>query len=398
MRSYLLPLLASAVLLVGLGKAQTPGTKSSPQRNSAAKSNSGSTETPSAILASNGKAVAVIVAAGSDSAKLGTGFSIGNHGLLLTNFHVLDGATTVGVKLPGTGAPILTTKVRGYDLDDDLVILQVDGADSQPVMLGDSDKAFSGQPVVVVGNPEGLEQTVSNGLVSGIRELNGRRLLQISAPISAGSSGSPVFNDHGEVIGIVVSSIEAGQNLNFAVPINYAKPLLERRTEQAISSLPRGNRAGSEAEPSQGVDATAADPTLGETLKWLVEKVGTAGYKYCQWQIKNLMCQDTHYEFVEAGDCKLIFTSVSEISAAGREPFRHSGKLVLSLWSSSPDISVSASAFRCDKPCRNDFGDREIFFVGRPRIAGVYFASRDLADRVAKAMNHAIALCGKEPF
>jgi S1-C subfamily serine protease len=65
-----------------------------------------------------------------------------------------------------------------------------------------------------------LEQTVSNGLVSAIGELNGRRLFQISAPVSEGSSGSPVFNEYGEVIGVVVGSLQSGQNLNFAVAIN----------------------------------------------------------------------------------------------------------------------------------------------------------------------------------
>jgi S1-C subfamily serine protease len=121
--------------------------------------------------------------------------------------------------------------------------------DTQPVKLGDSDKVAAGQVIVVVGNPEGLEQTVSNGLVSGVRELNGRKLFQISAPVSEGSSGSPVFNDHGEVIGVVVSSMEAGQNLNFAILINYAKALLKVGTEQLISSLPKRNPIETHLKP-----------------------------------------------------------------------------------------------------------------------------------------------------
>jgi S1-C subfamily serine protease len=206
-------------------------------RKATSQPNLGATETPSAILASNSKAIAVMVAANSESARLGTGFFVGDHGLLLTNFHVVEGTTTVGIKLHGTEAAILITNVRGYDLDNDLAVLQVDGVDAQPVMLGDSDKVDAGQPVVVVGNPEGLEQTVSNGLVSAIREFNGRRLFQLSAPISAGSSGSPVFNDHGEVVGVVVSSIEAGQNLNFAVPINYVEPVNKALKSWAADSF-----------------------------------------------------------------------------------------------------------------------------------------------------------------
>ncbi len=399
MRSYFFLFVASAALLFRLGGAQTPAPRLRQDRNATSQSNLSTTEMPSAILASNSKAIAVVVAANSESAKLGTGFFVAKQGLLLTNFHVVRGTTTVGVKLSGTQAAILTRRVRGYDLDSDLVVLQVDGVDAQPVMLGDSDKVYTGQPVVVVGSPEGLEQTVSNGLVSAIREFNGRKLFQISAPISEGSSGSPVFNDHGEVVGVVASSIRSGQNLNFAVPINYAKTLLEQRTEQPISSLPKGNRLGEEAQPPPHANTPGASPTLEETLRWLVEKVGTARYKYCQWQGKTLACQEARYESVEAGDCKLTYTVViEEGSSAGDQPFRHSSKTVLSLWSSSPDISVTPSAFQCSKPCRSDFGDREIFFVGRPRVAGVYFTSRDAADRVAKAMNHVIALCGTEPF
>lgn len=152
------------------------------------------------------------------------------------------------------------------------------------------------------------------------------------------------------------------------------------------------------AEPAQGAAASQAVPTPGETQEWLAEKVEAAGYHYCQFQGKNLVCETEHYESVEVGDCKLPFTAIIEMSASRGQPFRHSSSSVLYLRGSSPDTSVSPSAFRCEKPCRSDYGDREIFFVGRPGVGGVYFPSRDLADRVAKAMNHAVALCGKEPF
>ena len=271
-RSYFSLFLASAALLATFGKAQSPATRPRQDRNALSQTNVGTTETPSAILASNSKAIAVIVAANSQSAKLGTGVFIGNQDLLLTNFHVVQGTTTVGIRFSGTGAVILATKAKGYDVNNDLVLLRVDGVDAQPVMLGDSDKVYAGQPVVVIGSPEGLGQTVSNGLVSAIRDFNGRRLFQISAPISAGSSGSPVFNDHGEVIGVVVSSIEKGQNLNFAVPINYAKPLMEQSVEEPISSLPKRNGTETQIQPGQSAAPNEAGPTLAETLGWLEDK------------------------------------------------------------------------------------------------------------------------------
>jgi hypothetical protein len=86
-----------------------------------------------------------------------------------------------------------------------------------------------GDPVVAIGNPLGLEDTVSNGLVSARRRSeDGSEVLQISAPIAPGSSGGPIFNDRGEVIGIAVAILEEGQNLNFGVPARYLAPMIRR--------------------------------------------------------------------------------------------------------------------------------------------------------------------------
>jgi hypothetical protein len=207
-------------------------------------------KTPSQILDENRASIAVIVAAGNTSLKLGTGFFVRSTGLLLTNFHVIEGMELAGVKMPGGRAVLWAKRAMGFDLDNDLVVLKVEADAAKPITLGDSDQVRIGEPIVVVGNPEGLEQTVSNGLVSGIREVDGRKLFQISAPISEGSSGSPVFDDRGDVIGVVASSLESGQNLNFAVPINYAKPLLTETVEKAISSLPK--RSHTDAKSGAG--------------------------------------------------------------------------------------------------------------------------------------------------
>lgn len=200
---------------------------------------SDSAKTPAQILDENRGAVAVIVAAGDTSTKLGTGFFLRSSGLLLTNLHVIEDTELVGVKLPTRSDILWAKNARGFDSENDLAILEVEASGVGTVALGDSDDVRVGEPIVVVSNPEGLEQTVSNGLISGIRDLDGRKLFQISAPISEGSSGGPVFNGRGEVIGIVVSSLQSGQNLNFAVPINYAKPLLQAPNKVPIAALPK---------------------------------------------------------------------------------------------------------------------------------------------------------------
>jgi hypothetical protein len=192
---------------------------------------------------------------------------------------VVEGTQTVGVEHRGATAVTPVTKARGFDLDNDLIVLEVQtdvlialkapSGTARPLVLGDSDQVREGEQIVVIGNPEGLEQTISSGLISGIRDVDGRKLFQISAPISGGSSGSPVFNQRGEVIGVVVSSIESGQNLNFAVPINYAKTLLTSSAETLISSLPRRSKAGSS---TNGVQAD-----LNDTLEWISNFVGEHG-------------------------------------------------------------------------------------------------------------------------
>jgi Trypsin-like peptidase domain len=92
--------------------------------------------------------------------------------------------------------------------------------------LGDSDRLRVGQHVVAIGNPEGLAGSVSDGILSALRQTDSMKLPQITAPISHGSSGGPILNDLGEVIGVAQSTLDKGQNLNFAVPINYLKPLI----------------------------------------------------------------------------------------------------------------------------------------------------------------------------
>lgn len=110
------------------------------------------------------------------------------------------------------------------DEKNDIALLRVVGAEAPSLPLGDSQKVAVGDEVYVAGNPEGLEGTFSEGIVSAIR---GTRLLQITAPISPGSSGGPVMNQRGEVIGFAAGGREKGQNLNFAIPVSFLSALIE---------------------------------------------------------------------------------------------------------------------------------------------------------------------------
>jgi tetratricopeptide (TPR) repeat protein len=90
-----------------------------------------------------------------------------------------------------------------------------------------SSGSFSpGQKIYVIGSPLGLPATISEGIISGLRDFNGHHLIQITAPISSGSSGGPVLNDKGELVGVAVAQFKDGQNLNFAIPKNHVELLL----------------------------------------------------------------------------------------------------------------------------------------------------------------------------
>lgn len=151
--------------------------------------------------------------------KQGSGFFINEEGDLITNFHVLSGAFTAAAKTQnGKTYDIITIVGESRELD--LIRLTADIPKSavSPLKLTEA-KPRVAERVVVIGSPLGLEQTVSEGIVSAIREIPSvGEIIQITAPISSGSSGSPVVNARGVVIGVVSSQLTGGQNLNFAVP------------------------------------------------------------------------------------------------------------------------------------------------------------------------------------
>ncbi|MEO5728373.1 MAG: trypsin-like peptidase domain-containing protein [Byssovorax sp.] len=156
---------------------------------------------------------------------LGTGFVVKKEGWIATNFHVVAGARSLVVATPDQHEyPVID--VLAADRLHDLALLRVD-AELGVLVLGDSDAVRAGDSVVAIGHPLGLEDTVSNGLVSAIRVIDpALTVLQISAPIAPGSSGGPLFSERGEVIGVATAYSTRGQNLNFGIPVRYLKELL----------------------------------------------------------------------------------------------------------------------------------------------------------------------------
>jgi len=156
---------------------------------------------------------------------LGSGFVAATGGKIVTNFHVIRGATQASI-VTSDHVEHRDVEVIAVDEEHDVAVLRIGATQLRPLALGNSSVAKAGEHVVAIGNPLGLGSTISDGLLSAIRELPHLTVLQISAPISPGSSGGPVFDDHGEVIGVSTFLLSGGQNLNFAIPINIVKPML----------------------------------------------------------------------------------------------------------------------------------------------------------------------------
>src|SRR5262249_42717358 len=176
---------------------------------------------------------------GAEQSSSGTasGFVIDKQGHILTNYHVIEGADAIQVTLFDGS----THKARliGQDASNDVVVVQIQTSSDRlfPISLGDSSHLLVGQKVLALGNPFGLERTLTTGIISSldrsIRAKNGRMIkgiIQTDAAVNPGNSGGPLLNSRGEVIGVttaIVSQVGQSAGIGFAVPVNSVKQILK---------------------------------------------------------------------------------------------------------------------------------------------------------------------------
>jgi tetratricopeptide (TPR) repeat protein len=182
------------------------------------------------IYRENSPSVVVVVAIDREGKSMsqGSGFIVSEDGAVITNYHVISKATEIVAK---TGEKI--RKVEGVlyvDPENDVAIIKLEGKEYRKAKMGNPAELRVGEKVYVMGSPRGLENTISEGILSGIREIDTKRkILQMTAAISPGSSGGPVFNARGEVVGIATLILAEAQNLNFAIPVNIATAGLTKK-------------------------------------------------------------------------------------------------------------------------------------------------------------------------
>ncbi len=201
-------------------------------------------DSPEQIFAKNKKAVVFITTYNllGEPVVQGSGFFLAEDGVVATNYHIIKDAANIQVKTYDDRI-LQPEGVIHIDEDNDVALIKFKVKEETKlykIKLGDPSKLEVGEKIYAIGNPKGLESTFSDGIVSGIREINkGVQLIQITAPISQGSSGGPVLNKHGRAIGISTFLIQDGQNLNFAFPISLLKDVM--KTKKIIYTFPNVN-------------------------------------------------------------------------------------------------------------------------------------------------------------
>ena len=209
--------------------------------------------------------------------SLGSGFFV-RDGEVASNLHVVEGAARGYAKIIGQKAKYDIEGITAVDPERDLVVLKISGARAGALALGNSESIQVGETVYAVGNPQGLEGTFSQGIVSSIREVGADKLLQITAPISPGSSGGPVLSGKGEVIGVSVATFRGGQNLNFAIPSIYLKALLGKA--EPAKPLAQAKPSKSQRSILADLGGKSTEGVIGDNFTYDQSSIPTGNYSF----------------------------------------------------------------------------------------------------------------------
>jgi hypothetical protein len=266
---------------------------------------------PAIAKAAKGAIVTIIMGNNDKPFAQGTGFLVSADGVIVTNYHVIETGNVAIVKFSdGTTLPV--DGVLAADKVRDLAVIKIHSKTFRTLTLGNSDHIQVGEEVVAIGNPLGLELTVSNGILSGVRtdKEAGGKFLQITAPITHGSSGGPLFNMMGEVVGITTLGIEGNGNLNFAIPINDARNML--RDQSALHALP--NEAPPPAPAPHDADAQPPAevlPTLEQkTACDTIAKGVYSEYALKEAAVKARISYQSHFTVKSASCLVAIFDTM----------------------------------------------------------------------------------------
>jgi len=225
----------------------------------------------------------------------GSGVVVSTDGFIVTNHHVVDDQDRLAVQFPNQTHYYEAQRVTDVP-GRDLALLKIDATNLTAATLGNATSVRQAEDVVVIGNPLGLSHTSTTGILTGFETIgegfsplgfasdflaDGTRLFQTDAASSEGNSGGGMFNDRAELIGIMTFKFTEGQNLNFAVPVNYVGALLRSQglTTSPSTSLPNPlspitpspnnvNDAPTATPPTESVDAGRPTSAMANTRSW----------------------------------------------------------------------------------------------------------------------------------
>ena len=171
-----------------------------------------------------------------EKAGQGSGYVFSGDGVIITNYHVIRGAKSLTVRVPGQ-EPYRVDSVLGYEIDHDVAALQLTGSSLPALLTETMEEPKVGDRVVAIGAPLGLESTVSEGIVSALRSVGTMHIIQTTASISPGSSGGPLLNEYGRGIGLTTATVQDGQSLNFVVSAKHVSELLSRKRPMSLDEM-----------------------------------------------------------------------------------------------------------------------------------------------------------------
>jgi len=250
--------------------------------------------------------------------KLGSGFFISQNGDVITNYHVVQGVNSAEIKTTDEKTYPITYIVAG-DEQNDLIRLSVN-IPSQYVYPLSLSKTIPevGERIIVYGSPLGLENTVSDGIVSAIRDIpDYGRIIQITAPISPGSSGSPVLNMKGEVIGIATFQMVGGQNLNFAIPSERIANLNLIEEEKTFTT-----KELFEQKEKDKKDSDYAYETYDKALYFMDKKEYGKALPYLEIVIKTDISSLKAWAYLAIGYCYEEFGTYTKAVEAFKQAIR----------------------------------------------------------------------------
>ena len=230
------------------------------------------------LLKMASSSLVIIEAYGDDgrASSIGSGFIVSPDGAILTNYHVVAHSKRATVRL-ANGDAYDDVSVLDLDKRRDIALIKIKAVYLRPLKLGRSASVQVGDRLYAPENPPGaLQNSLSEGILNGIRQGDGYQVFQLSTPISRGTSGSPVFDSHGDVVGIADVATDYGQSIGLAIPIDYAAALVSSRSPRPLESIYEPTKPGDwiMGNPS-GLAPTArpSDSLIADAFTYLAPKI-----------------------------------------------------------------------------------------------------------------------------